>query len=120
MSPVTPLTTIGHPTPRIDALERVTGKATYTLDVKLPGMLYARVLRSPLRGDAALGIPQHRRSQAHLLGERLGRLGDRGQSSLGQFDRDGARPAPHAHNRFPPLVPWASSNGAQSRTCPRL
>ena len=36
------------PTPRIDALERVTGKATYTGDVSLPpGMLYARVLRSP-------------------------------------------------------------------------
>jgi xanthine dehydrogenase molybdenum-binding subunit len=42
-----PLKTVGHSTPRIDALERVTGKATYTGDVKLPGMLYARVLRSP-------------------------------------------------------------------------
>ncbi|HLH00482.1 MAG TPA: xanthine dehydrogenase family protein molybdopterin-binding subunit [Bryobacteraceae bacterium] len=42
-----PLKTIGHPTPRIDALERVTGQARYSLDVKLPGMLYARVLRSP-------------------------------------------------------------------------
>lgn len=41
------LKTVGHATPRIDALERVTGKATYTVDVKLPGMLYARVLRSP-------------------------------------------------------------------------
>ena len=35
-------------TPRIDALERVTGQARYTEDVYLPGMLYARVLRSPL------------------------------------------------------------------------
>ena len=42
-----PLTTVGHATPRIDAVERVTGKATYTGDVQLPGMLYARVLRSP-------------------------------------------------------------------------
>ena len=42
-----PLKTVGHPTPRIDALERVTGQAHYTGDVKLPGMLYARVLRSP-------------------------------------------------------------------------
>jgi xanthine dehydrogenase molybdenum-binding subunit len=41
------LQTVGHPTPRIDAVERTTGKATYTGDVKLPGMLYARVLRSP-------------------------------------------------------------------------
>src|SRR3989475_9769899 len=44
---VTPLKTVGHATPRIDALERVTGKAKYTNDVRLPGMLYARILRSP-------------------------------------------------------------------------
>ena len=44
---MTPLTTVGHRTPRIDALLRVTGRAEYTGDVKLPGMLYARVLRSP-------------------------------------------------------------------------
>ena len=34
---------VGHATHRIDAVERTTGKATYTGDVKLPGMLYARV-----------------------------------------------------------------------------
>jgi CO/xanthine dehydrogenase Mo-binding subunit len=44
---VTPLTTVGHPAQRIDAVKRVTGTATYTGDVQLPGMLYARVLRSP-------------------------------------------------------------------------
>jgi xanthine dehydrogenase YagR molybdenum-binding subunit len=41
------LKTVGHPTSRIDALERVTGRAQYTGDIRLPGMLYARVLRSP-------------------------------------------------------------------------
>jgi CO/xanthine dehydrogenase Mo-binding subunit/aerobic-type carbon monoxide dehydrogenase small subunit (CoxS/CutS family) len=41
------LHTVGKPTPRIDAVERVSGTATYTADVSLPGMLYARVLRSP-------------------------------------------------------------------------
>ena len=41
------LNVVGHATPRIDSIERVTGKATYTGDVSLPGMLYARVLRSP-------------------------------------------------------------------------
>lgn len=46
-APVAPLKTVGHPVPRIDAVQRVTGKATYTRDVQLPGMLYARVLRSP-------------------------------------------------------------------------
>jgi xanthine dehydrogenase molybdenum-binding subunit len=41
------LKTVGHSTPRVDAVERVTGKATYSGDVHLPGMLYARILRSP-------------------------------------------------------------------------
>ena len=44
---VTPLKTVGHATTRIDARQRVTGKATYSGDVQLPGMLFARVLRSP-------------------------------------------------------------------------
>ena len=38
---------VGKRTPRIDAYERVTGQAQYTGDIQLPGMLYARVLRSP-------------------------------------------------------------------------
>jgi putative selenate reductase molybdopterin-binding subunit len=46
-SPVAALKTVGHDTPRIDAVERVSGRAKYTADVMLPGMLYARVLRSP-------------------------------------------------------------------------
>src|SRR6266705_3508566 len=37
---------VGKSTPRIDAYERVTGQAQYTGDIQLPGMLYARVLRS--------------------------------------------------------------------------
>ena len=45
--PIEPLKTVGRTTRRIDAVERVTGKAAYTRDVRLPGMLYARVLRSP-------------------------------------------------------------------------
>jgi putative selenate reductase molybdopterin-binding subunit len=46
-SAVSALNVVGQPTPRIDAVERVSGRATYTADVSLPGMLYARVLRSP-------------------------------------------------------------------------
>ena len=42
-----PLKSVGHASPRIDAIKRVTGTATYTGDIHLPGMLYARVLRSP-------------------------------------------------------------------------
>ena len=42
-----PKNIVGRPTSRIDGVQRVTGGATYTADVKLPGMLHARVLRSP-------------------------------------------------------------------------
>ncbi len=37
---------IGKRVTRIDALEKVTGNAKYTSDIKLPGMLYAKMLRS--------------------------------------------------------------------------
>ncbi|EAR02509.1 xanthine dehydrogenase family protein molybdopterin-binding subunit [Maribacter sp. HTCC2170] len=37
---------IGKRVKRIDALDKVTGKAKYTSDMKLPGMLYAKMLRS--------------------------------------------------------------------------
>ena len=40
------LKTVGKRVRRIDALEKVTGKAKYTSDIKLQGMLYAKFLRS--------------------------------------------------------------------------
>lgn len=39
--------TVGHPTPRVEGPDKVTGYARYTSDVRLPGMLWAKVLRSP-------------------------------------------------------------------------
>jgi len=47
---------VGKKTPRIDAFERVTGQAQYTGDIQLPGMLYARVLRSPVPHAKIAGI----------------------------------------------------------------
>jgi len=41
------LAVIGKPTPRIDGRQKVTGAARYTADVRLPGMLFARAVRSP-------------------------------------------------------------------------
>jgi CO/xanthine dehydrogenase Mo-binding subunit len=41
-------TYIGKSTPRVDALEKVLGTAKYIADYRLPGMLYARCLRSDL------------------------------------------------------------------------
>ncbi len=43
-------TKIGKPTSRIDAAQKVTGKALYAGDIRLPGMLYARILRPPAHG----------------------------------------------------------------------
>jgi isoquinoline 1-oxidoreductase len=41
---------MGKPTKRLDARAKVTGKAAYAGDVRLPGMLYAKVLRPPAHG----------------------------------------------------------------------
>ena len=38
---------LGKPTPRIDGPAKATGRARYTYDIHRPGMLYARILRSP-------------------------------------------------------------------------
>ncbi len=37
----------GASAPRLDGIEKVTGKAIYTGDIELPGMAFAKVLRSP-------------------------------------------------------------------------
>ena len=41
---------VGKPLKHSDAHEKVTGKAIYTGDIKLPGMLFARILRPPSHG----------------------------------------------------------------------
>lgn len=38
---------VGHETPRPDAIEKLTGQATFVSDMALPGMLHAQVKRSP-------------------------------------------------------------------------
>jgi isoquinoline 1-oxidoreductase len=40
----------GKPTGRTDGLPKVTGQAQYAGDIRLPGMLYARILRPPAHG----------------------------------------------------------------------
>jgi CO/xanthine dehydrogenase Mo-binding subunit len=39
---------IGHSIPRLEAREKVTGRAEYTHHLKLPGMLYGKIFRSTL------------------------------------------------------------------------
>jgi CO/xanthine dehydrogenase Mo-binding subunit len=40
-------TAIGHDAPRIDAVPKVTGVAQFAEDIRVPGMTYGRILRSP-------------------------------------------------------------------------
>ena len=39
---------VGQRVPRMDALEKVTGRARYTADIQRPGMLHAALLRAPV------------------------------------------------------------------------
>jgi xanthine dehydrogenase YagR molybdenum-binding subunit len=38
---------IGKKIPRIDGIYKTTGRAKYTFDVKVPGMIYGKIIRSP-------------------------------------------------------------------------
>ncbi|MGH7516447.1 MAG: molybdopterin cofactor-binding domain-containing protein [Gemmatimonadales bacterium] len=47
---------IGRATRRVDAAEIVTGRRTYGIDVRLPGMLYAAVARSSTIGGSIVSV----------------------------------------------------------------
>jgi isoquinoline 1-oxidoreductase len=47
---------MGRPEKRRDARAKVTGKAVYAGDVRLPGMLYAKLLRPPAHGAALKSV----------------------------------------------------------------
>ena len=56
---------VGRSLPRTDSLEKVTGRALYAYDMRLPGMVYGEILRSPLPSaritkldtSAAMSVP---------------------------------------------------------------
>ena len=50
LKPVSQFALSGKSTGRTDAVEKVTGKAKFTGDISLTGMLYARLLRPPAHG----------------------------------------------------------------------
>ncbi len=51
---------IGKTVPRTDAVAKATGRALYTDDLKLPGMLHGRLLRSPYAHARILNIDTRR------------------------------------------------------------
>src|SRR5437667_8338296 len=51
---------VGKSHPRIDGPDTVTGRATYTVDVVLPSMLHAKLLRSPVPHATILAVETSR------------------------------------------------------------
>lgn len=84
---------IGKPLLRRDSLEKVTGKALYSGDHRLPGMLYARILRPPAHGatlkavdpKAARSIPGVEFIQLPQLVAVLHELPDIAEDALGKL-----------------------------------
>jgi len=65
------MTTVGQPVPRIDAYDKVTGRAAYVGDLEIPGMVHGLILRSPWPHARVLSIDA---SQAEGLPGVLGVL----------------------------------------------
>jgi len=51
---------IGLSVPRVDAVEKVTGRAVYGVDLKMRGLLHAKVLRSPIAHGRVLNVDTSR------------------------------------------------------------
>jgi len=67
-------TIVGTSVPRTDAREKVTGEARYAGDIRLPGMLYARILRPPAHGAKLRSVDTS--AAERMAGVRLYRDGD--------------------------------------------
>ena len=63
----------GSPT-RLDGIEKVTGASKYAADIRVPGMLYARILRPPMHGGTLLHLDTS--GAEHLPGITLVNQGD--------------------------------------------
>jgi CO/xanthine dehydrogenase Mo-binding subunit len=54
------LQVVGTSATRVEGIEKVTGEALYTGDIELPGMVYAKILRSPLPHARVVRIDKQR------------------------------------------------------------
>jgi CO/xanthine dehydrogenase Mo-binding subunit len=52
----TTLNVVGQSVPRMDAREKVTGRAIYTADVQRAGMLYAHIVRAPIAHGRVIAL----------------------------------------------------------------
>ncbi len=75
--PMNPRSTIGLPVPRVEGRSKVTGQATYTADITVPGTVWGAILRSPYPHARILSIDATRARLADgvhavLTGQDLG------------------------------------------------
>ena len=56
LTPADEFTVMGEPALRVDAIERVTGKAQFSQDIILPDMLFAHVIRRPSYGAKLVDV----------------------------------------------------------------
>ena len=104
---------IGHAVPRVDLPAKLTGQAAYVHDMRLPGMVHARVLRGPASGTRArLDLSAIGREPGVARVIRLGNfaaiVGPREwplERALHAAARGGSQPTPPA--RFPGALPDA-------------
>ena len=47
---------IGKSQLRLDSVQKVTGKALYSADIRLPGLLYAKIVRPPAHGSKLISV----------------------------------------------------------------
>jgi CO/xanthine dehydrogenase Mo-binding subunit len=77
---------VGRKAPRVDAVEKLTGQATYVSDMVLPGMLYAQVKQSPHARARIVSIDTSKAES--LPGVRAILTGDELDYRLGLYMKD--------------------------------
>ncbi|MGD2011076.1 MAG: molybdopterin-dependent oxidoreductase, partial [Desulfobacterales bacterium] len=105
--PASQHTISGKATGRIDARQKVTGEAHYSGDIRLPGMLYAKILRPPAHDAILKGIDLA--SAKKLKGVTIIREGDliaalhqypdEAQKALDKINVEWEQPEPEVDNR---------------------
>jgi isoquinoline 1-oxidoreductase beta subunit len=56
LKPMSQFRLIGKDIPRVEIPDKVSGRARYGIDVRMPGMMYAAVLRAPVNGERPLQV----------------------------------------------------------------
>ena len=79
---------IGGDTRRADAIDKVTGRARYVEDIVIPGLLHARVLRSPHHHAYLLSLETERAAQAPGVMRVITAADIPGENGLGDYSRN--------------------------------